>query len=36
MIDDVASYTLFESVARYGWTAKQPFDTYQSAESRQS
>gem|GEM_PF-2339741 len=36
MIDDVASYTLFESVASYGWTAKQPFDTCQSAESRQS
>ncbi len=36
MIDDVASYTLFESVANYGWTAKQPFDTCQSAESRQS
>ena len=36
MIHDVASYTLFESVVNYGWTAKQPFDTCQSAESRQS
>ena len=36
MIDDVASYTFFESVASYGWTAKQPFDTCQSAEIRQS
>ena len=35
MIDDVVSYTLFESVVSYGWTAKQPFDTCQSTESRQ-
>ena len=36
MIDDMVSYTLFESVVNYEWTAKQPFDTCQSAESRQS
>jgi len=36
MIDDVASYTLSESVVSYGWTAKQPFDTCQSTEIRQS
>lgn len=36
MIEDVASYTLFESVASYEWTAKQPFDTCRSAEIRQA
>ncbi len=36
MIDEMASYTPFESVVSYGWTAKQSFDTCQSTESRQS
>lgn len=36
MIDEMASYTPFESVVSYGWTAKQPFDTCQRAEIRQS